>query len=74
MIAKFWCRWGLGLLCLLPTGVGAEPPALAVLIAVDQLRRELKANHDRAMRLRKENTTLGRSLPGSSRATKVSRK
>ena len=41
---------------------------------VDRLRRDLKAVHDRAVRLRKENTTLGASLPGSSGTTKVSRK
>lgn len=54
--------------------VKAEEERNRSLEVVDQLRRELKANHDRAVRLRKENTTLGRSLPGSSRATKVSRK
>lgn len=40
MIAKPWCGWAVGLLCLLPTAGGAEPPALSVLIVVDQLRRD----------------------------------
>ncbi|MFP6769220.1 MAG: hypothetical protein VB859_13690, partial [Planctomycetaceae bacterium] len=41
---------------------------------VDQLRRNLKSAHDRANLLLKQNSDLGRSLPGSAVTTKVTRK
>ncbi|MBQ15541.1 MAG: hypothetical protein CMJ65_00310 [Planctomycetaceae bacterium] len=41
---------------------------------VDQLRRDLKSAHDRANLLLRQNSDLGRSLPGSAVTTKVTRK
>ena len=38
---------------------------------VDQLRRDLKLNHDRANRLLRQNGVLERSLPGSTTAAAV---
>lgn len=52
----------------------AEEGRNQAIAAVDQLRRDLKSAQDRANLLLRQNSDLGRSLPGATGVTKVTRK